>query len=58
MDRKDKVQMNSEDRFTVNKINKRKKRDQRLEYNRFKQKGSMKQLKSIANHLDASSNKI
>ena len=26
-DRKDKVQMNSEDRFTVNKINKRKKRD-------------------------------
>ena len=27
MDRKDKVQMNSEDRFTVNKINKRKKRD-------------------------------
>jgi hypothetical protein len=26
-DRKDKVQMNSEDRFIVNKINKRKKRD-------------------------------
>ena len=58
MDRKDKVQMNSEDRFTVNKINKRKKRDQRMEYNRLKNKGSMKQLKSIANDLDASSNKI
>ena len=43
MDRKDKVQMNSEDRFTVNKINKRKKRDQRMEYNRLKNKGSMKQ---------------
>ena len=35
-DRKDKVQMNSEDRFTVNKINKRKKRDKRMEYNRLK----------------------